>query len=113
MFISASAMRRCAVELTGKNSVSPSTIPSSGGQEIVVQVSSRENFENRKTHYRTKLDARKGNPDLAMVLKVKIRHLKITAELWPNEMHPKNAPAHLVLEISNAKSEVSNLKSQI
>ena len=27
IFISASAMRRCAVELTGKNSVKPSTMP--------------------------------------------------------------------------------------
>ena len=27
IFISASAMRRCAVELTGRNSVSPSTMP--------------------------------------------------------------------------------------
>jgi hypothetical protein len=28
IFISASVMRRCAVELTGKNSVKPSTMPS-------------------------------------------------------------------------------------
>jgi hypothetical protein len=27
IFINASAMRKCAVELTGKNSVKPSTIP--------------------------------------------------------------------------------------
>ncbi len=40
MCISASVMRRCAVELTGKNSVKPSTMPSKNRLNVYVQKAS-------------------------------------------------------------------------
>ena len=40
ILISASAMRRCAVELTGKNSVKPSTMPNKNGLNVRVQKAS-------------------------------------------------------------------------